>query len=269
MVGGKRRKSGRRQLIGSHQKSWLYGRHAVLETLRACRWLPLEVWLADDLEPDIRAEANAAATRLRISAVDADSREMTRRCGGLVHQGLMALMPPFPYEAIDAVLNAGGRTAFFLVLDGVQDPFNFGAILRSADIFGANGVFVPTTNQSEVTVQVARSSAGAVNYVPIAQSPDLSVLVAQLRTRGVRTVAATGDTQRTVAEVDLTGPVALVIGNEGAGIRQELLAACVEQMRIPQAGHVESLNAAVAAGILCYEVQRQRAAASHARSARA
>jgi 23S rRNA (guanosine2251-2'-O)-methyltransferase len=119
-------------------------------------------------------------------------------------------------------------------------------------------VFVPTANQSDVTVQVARSSAGAVNYVPIAQAPDLMALMTNLSTRGVRRVAATGEAQRTLHEVDLTGPVAVVIGNEGSGIRADLLAACDEQVRIPQSGHVESLNAAVAAGILCYEVQRQR-----------
>jgi len=258
MVGGKRRKSAHRKLLGSHQKSWLYGRHAVLELLRAGRWRPLEVWIAEDLEPDVLAEAADTAARLGIEIVEAAAESMTRRCGGLAHQGLMAQMPPFPYADVDAVLNDGGEAAFFMVLDGVQDPFNFGAILRSADVFGATGVFVPAANQSDVTVQVARSSAGAVNYVPIAQAPDLVELLSRLRDRGVRSVAATGEAQRTLHESDLTGPVALVIGNEGIGIRAELLAACDEQVRIPQSGHVESLNAAVAAGILCYEVQRQR-----------
>ncbi|MBL8852206.1 MAG: 23S rRNA (guanosine(2251)-2'-O)-methyltransferase RlmB [Planctomycetaceae bacterium] len=258
MVGGKRRKSGRRELVGSHQKSWLYGRHAVLESLRAGRWTPLEVWIAEDLEHETRVEATAAAARLGVKTLDAAPGTMTRRCGGLAHQGLMALMPPFPYADTHAVLDGGGRSAFFIVLDGVQDPYNFGAILRSADVFGANGVFVPTANQCDVTVQVARSSAGAVNYVPIAQAPDLAELLVEMTTRGIRRVAAAGTAQRTLTEIDLSGPVALLIGNEGIGVRPDLVAACDDTARIPQSGHVESLNAAVAAGILCYEVQRQR-----------
>lgn len=258
MVGGKRRKSGGRRLVGSHQKSWLYGRHAVLETLRAGRWRPLDVWVAHDLEADVRSQAVAAAIALQVPIVDAAGEELTRRCGGLAHQGLMARMPPFPYADVEAVIGAGGDAALFVILDGVQDPFNFGAILRSAEVFGAHGVFVPTAYQSEVTVQVARSSAGAVNYVPIAQTSDLVALVGALRERGVRTVAASGHAKADVFEVDLTIPCALVIGNEGTGISPAVLAACDEQVRIPQAGQVASLNAAVAAGILCYEVQRQR-----------
>jgi len=259
MVGGKRRTSGRK-LLGSHQKSWLYGRHVVLETLRAGRWAPLEVWVADDLEPDIRGEATSAAARLGAAVIEAAAEAMTQRCGGLAHQGLMAKMPPFPYADTQGVLDAGDAPAFVVVLDGVQDPFNFGAILRSADIFGANGVFVPTANQSDVTVQVARSSSGAVNHVPIAQVADLPSLLAQLRECEVRSVAAAVDAEQTVSEVDLTGPCAVVIGNEGSGIRKEVLSACDVRVRIPQFGHAQSLNAAVAAGILCYEVQRQRTA---------
>lgn len=258
MVGGKRRKSGHRRLLGSHQKSWLYGRHAVLETLRAGRWRPLEVCVSHDLAADVRREVTAAADAMQVAVVESDPATMTRRCGGLAHQGLMAQMPPFPYADAGSVLDAGGSDAFFLVLDGVQDPFNYGAILRSADVFGVHGVIVPTANQSEVTVQVARSSAGAVNHVPIAQTDHLLALIDGLRARGIHCVAAVGDAKRTVADVDLTRPVALVIGNEGAGVREEVLAACDLQVKIPQFGHVESLNAAVAAGILCYEVQRQR-----------
>jgi len=258
MVGGKRRKSTSKQLLGSHQKSWLYGRHAVLETLRAGKWRPLEVWVASDLEPDVRAEVSDAAEKLQSQIIETDAGTMTRRCGGLAHQGLMAQMPPFPYADLQAVLDAGTDAALFLVLDGVQDPFNFGAILRSADVFGATGVIVATTKQSEVTVQVARSSAGAVNYVPIAQAVDLEALLRDLRQRGVRTIAASGRATQAVADVDLAQSCALVIGNEGAGVRAEVLAACDVEVRIPQSGHVDSLNAAVAAGILCYEVRRQR-----------
>jgi 23S rRNA (guanosine2251-2'-O)-methyltransferase len=263
MVGGKRRRNARKHVLGSHQKCWLHGRHAVLETLRAARWQPLELWLADDLEPAMRTEATSLAAAQQVAVVESDSEAMTTRCGGVAHQGLMAKMPPFPFADLDEVLNNAKSPAFFVILDGIQDPFNFGAILRSADIFGADGVLVPGESQSDVTVQVARSSAGAVNYVPIARVQDLSVLLTLLRERGVRSVVASGSAQISASECDLTAPCALIIGNEGSGVRDELLQACDTQVRIPQAGHVESLNAAVAAGILCYEVQRQRLAAKH------
>jgi 23S rRNA (guanosine2251-2'-O)-methyltransferase len=258
MVGGKRRRSARKSVLGSHQKCWLYGRHAVLETLRAARWHPLELRVADDLEPGVHDEAAALANALQIPIVESDSDALTRRCGGLAHQGLMAKMPPFPYADPHHVIAHAKAPAFFLILDGIQDPFNFGAILRSADVFGADGVFVATDHQSDVTVQVARSSAGAVNHVPIARVPDLGDLLRQLRDRGVCSLAACGTARESASQCDLTAPCALMIGNESAGVRDELLAACDGQIRIPQVGHVESLNAAVAAGILCYEVQRQR-----------
>lgn len=257
MVGGKRRRS-RKHVLGSHQKCWLHGRHAVLETLRAARWQPLELWLADDLEPDLRTEATSLASAQQIPLVESDNDAMTTRCGGVAHQGLMAKMPPFPFADLDDVLNSAKSPAFFLILDGIQDPFNFGAIIRSADVFRADAVIVPSENQSDVTVQVARSSAGAVNFVPIARAPDLGALLSLLRERGVRSVATNGTAQVSASECELTTPCAIIIGNEGAGVRDELLSACDTQVRIPQAGHVDSLNAAVAAGILCYEVQRQR-----------
>lgn len=258
MVGGKRRRSPRRQVLGSHQKCWLFGRHAVLEALRAGRWQPLEVWLAADIEADVRRETTALADRHDIPVVESDTAALTRRCGGLAHQGLLARMPPFTYADADQLLDDAPAPAFFVILDGIQDPFNFGAILRSADVFGAAGVFVPSVSQSEVTVQVARSSAGAVNHVPIAQVSDLSELLSKLRHRGVRSIAASGSAELEVSECDLRAPCALVIGNEGTGVRPDVLSACDLRVRIPQSGHIDSLNAAVAAGILCYEVQRQR-----------
>jgi 23S rRNA (guanosine2251-2'-O)-methyltransferase len=258
VVGGKRRRSGPRKLLGSHQKCWLYGRHVVLETLRAGRWRPLEVWVADNLDTDVRTEAARLAATMQIDVAAHPAGELTRRCGGLAHQGLMAKMPAFPYTGLEAVLAAGGAAPFYVVLAGIQDPFNFGAIVRSADVLGADGVFVPTANQSAVTAQVVRSSAGAVNHVPIVQTADLADLIRRLRDRGIACVAATGSATRPASECDLSGPCALVFGNEGTGIQDDVLAACDAQVRIPQVGHVESLNAAVAAGILCYEVRRQR-----------
>ena len=258
MVGGKRKHRRKREYLGSHQKSWLYGRHVVLETLRAGEWIPHEVWIADDIEPGVREEARALAEGIGVPPLITAAAVMTRRCGSLAHQGLMAQMPPFPYTPLESLLADVTPSSFFVLLDAIQDPFNFGAILRSAEVFGATGVIVATTDQSEITAQVARSSAGAVSHVPIAQASDLTEAAKLLKEQGVRVIAASEKGTRPISAVDLTGACAVVVGNEGVGIRDVLLLPCDETATIPQSGRVGSLNAAVAASVVFYEVQRQR-----------
>lgn len=263
MVGRKRHRLAKQPLLGGHQKCWLWGRHAVLETLRAGRWRPLELWLAQGLPEPIAAEARGRADQSSIPVSVRPDEELTRRCGKREHQGLMARMPPFPYADLDAVLDSATQPELFLILDGIEDPHNFGAILRSADMFEAGGVLIGTRRQCEVTSHVARSSAGGVNYVSIARVADLATLVGALRSRGVQVVAASERGARSAAACDFSPPTALIIGGEGRGVSAELLPLCDVVAAIPQAGHVSSLNAAVAAGILLYEVRRQRAAALH------
>ena len=168
-------------------------------------------------------------------------------------------MGSFPFESVDDVLAAAKSPPLFAILDGLQDPHNFGAVIRSAHVLGVDALFVPSHGQVEITVQVARSSAGAVNHLPIAQADELLKLAAQLRSRGVRLIGASQNASRPLFECDFAGPAAIVIGNEGSGIQPKLLAACDDLVTIPQLGVVESLNAAVSAGILFYEAQRQRA----------
>ena len=157
-----------------------------------------------------------------------------------------------------SVLAAAKPRPLFGILDGMQDPHNFGAVIRSAHVLGVDALFVPSRGQVEVTAQVARSSAGAVNYLRIAQADDLLSLASQLRSRAIRLIGASQNAARPIFACDLTTPTAIVIGNEGSGIRPELLEACDELVIIPQFGALESLNAAVSAGILFYEAQRQR-----------
>jgi 23S rRNA (guanosine2251-2'-O)-methyltransferase len=262
MVGRKRRRLPKQPLLRSHQKCWLWGRHAVLEALRAGHWRPVEVWLAQGLPEPIAADARGRADQWSIAVYVKSDEELTRRCGKREHQGLMARMPPFPYADVDAVLGAATRPELFLILDGVEDPHNFGAILRSADVFGAGAVFIGTRRQCEVTSHVARSSAGGVNYVPVARTEDLAPVIGTLRSRGVQMVAASERGERSAAACNFTLATALIIGGEGRGVSAELLSLCDVVAAIPQAGHVPSLNAAVAAGILLYEVRRQRDAAA-------
>lgn len=253
---GKRNKQ--KSLAGNHQRCWLWGRNAVVEALRAGRWLPVEIVIAEQLAPDLRREVEglARAGQIPVQVVAAD--RLTELCHSREHQGLIAKMPPFPYCELSEVLGADGPSPLFVLLDSLQDPFNFGAVCRAACVFGARAVIVARSGQVEVTSHVARSSAGAINQVAIACVEDLATTIAELQSRGVRVWAATISASEVIGDVDLTQPTAIVIGNEGQGVQPRLIAACDGEVTIPQATNFNSLNAAVAAGVLLYEVHRQR-----------
>jgi 23S rRNA (guanosine2251-2'-O)-methyltransferase len=245
-------------LLGSHQKCWLWGRNTVLETLRAGRWRPVELRLSEELPAaDVGAVAELVGTAPIPLHRDPAAR-LAQLCGSREHQGYLAKMPEFPYDAPEGVLAGLSDNPLCLVLDGIQDPHNFGAVLRSAEVLGVDAVFVGEVRQVDVTSQVVRSSAGAVNFVRLSRVSALPHLLANLKSRGLSVVGASEKGSVAPAECDLKRPTALVIGNEGTGLSDEVLAVCDERIAIPQHGRVGSLNAAVAAGILVYEAKRQR-----------
>lgn len=252
------RGKGKRKLLGSHQKCWLWGRHAVMETLHAGRWIPIELHFAESLPGDLRAEIQNAVSGLDISVIVEPSSRLQQLCGSGEHQGLLAKMPEFPYENVAEVLAERPANPFYVILDGIQDPFNFGAILRSAEVFGVDAVILRESGQVGVTSLVARTSAGAVNHVRIARTDQLDDLIEQLQRSGIRIIAADHTATTPPAEAAFNQPTALLIGSEGTGISESLLPRCDQRIVIPQHGRVGSLNAAVAAGILFYEVTRQR-----------
>ena len=258
MVERYRRRKASPKLLGNHQKCWLWGRHVVTETLRAARWPVIELHLSDRLPDADRAFAEQWSRSCDAILTVEPFDRLTQLSHSREHQGFLAKMAAFPYDRVDAVLGIAKSRPLFAILDGMQDPHNFGAVIRSAQVLGVDALFVPTHGQVEVTAQVARSSAGAVNHLRIAQADDLVALVAQLQSRGIRVIGTSQRAVHPICESDLSGPIAVVIGNEGTGIRDELLSACDELVTIPQFGAVESLNAAVSAGILFYEAQRQR-----------
>ncbi len=261
MVERYRRQKGTPALLGNHQKCWLWGRHVVMETLRAGRWPVLELYVSDQLPiEDLQFAVDFVTRQERFEFLKCSSERLTQLCHSREHQGYVAKMAPFPYGTVESVLDSSPVRPLFAVLDGVQDPHNFGAVIRSAHVLGVDAVFVPTYGQVPVTALVARSSAGAVSHMPIAQTDDLLNLVKLLQSRGVRLIGTSQRAAKSIAACDLKLASAIVIGNEGSGIRTELLAACDELVTIPQFGALESLNAAVSAGILFYEAQRQRAA---------
>jgi 23S rRNA (guanosine2251-2'-O)-methyltransferase len=259
MVERYRRRKPKPALLGNHQKCWLWGRHVVVEVLRAARWPVLELHLSDRLSEHELTEVSQCSSSFNGPVMIEPFERLTQLCHSREHQGFLAKMGEFPYVGVEDVLASPAPQPLFAILDGVQDPHNFGAIIRSAHVLGVDAMFVPKSGQVPVTAQVARSSAGAVNYLPIAQADDVVTLATELRSRGVRVIGTSQRATRPIANCELTHGAAIVIGNEGSGIRAELLAACDELVSIPQFGSIDSLNAAVSAGILFYEVQRQRA----------
>ncbi len=258
MVDSSRRRGRRREVMGSHNRCWIWGRNVVLETVRAGRWPILELLIGDRIDQELRAEIERLAERMRVSIAVTSDDELTTACRTAEHQGFAARMAPFPCRAVAEFMQMLPVNATVALLDRLQDPFNFGAIVRSASTLGVDGILIGNREQAEINSQVARSSAGAVNHLPIAQSDDLPGAVDQWRERGFQIVAASEKGETPLFQADFTRPTVMIIGNEGRGIRPELLSRCDVSVAIPMSGRVGSLNAAVAAGILFYEMRRQR-----------
>jgi 23S rRNA (guanosine2251-2'-O)-methyltransferase len=258
MVGQRRRSARRKPLAGNHQKSWLWGRNAVLETLDAGRWIPLELVLSDSADPDLTSRIRDFAEALDVPLQTASHDRLTELGHARDHQGVLAKLPAYPFSTLDDMLEQAGDPGLFVVLDSIQDPFNFGSVCRVACVYGADGVVIGSRDQADVTPHVARSSAGAVSRLDIAQVDDLASALADLNTKEVRIIGTAPQADRRIDQSDLTGSVAIIIGNEGRGLGEPLAQACDELVRIPQAASFDSLNAAVSAGILCYEIHRQR-----------
>lgn len=261
MVGRNRRTkkaSANAPLMGNHQKCWLWGRHSVMELLRTDRWQPLELGISHALPEPLAEEVSQWATDHSCPIEVWSDQDIEARCRASDHQGLIARMPEFPYLSVDETIRRMPANSWCTLLDGIQDPFNFGAILRSAEVLGASAAFIGTEQQCGVTAQVVRSSVGAVLHLPLARGENVCDIARSLQANGVQLCAASEKATHSPSEIDLRRPTCLVIGNEGRGISASLLAMCDQMIAIPQTGHVGSLNAAVAAGILYYEAGRQR-----------
>lgn len=264
MVDSSRRRN-RRAVMGNHNRCWIWGRNVVLETLQAGRWPILELLISDRIDRPLAEEALRQAIQWKCPATVVPEEELTKACRTGEHQGFAARMAPFPCLSLAELERSLPRSATVALLDRLQDPFNFGAILRCASTLGVDGILIGEREQVEVNSQVARSSAGAINHIPLAQTDDLPAALDAWRQRGFQAVAASEKASVPVFNVDFCRPTVIVIGNEGRGIRPELLSKCETSVSIPMSGQVGSLNAAVAAGILFYEMRRQRSLSPPAR----
>lgn len=182
------------------------------------------------------------------------------------HQGVIAQVDNYEYATIDEILEIAaikGESPFILILDGLEDPQNFGSIIRSSEAAGVHGIVIPKHQSVEITGAVARASAGAVEHMRIARETNLVNLIKYLKNQGLWVIGADANAGNDYCTSDITGPIALVIGGEGQGIRRLVRENCDMLVSIPMYGKINSLNASVAAGLMIFEVLRQRDSESH------
>lgn len=234
----------------------IFGLNPVLEALRARRVQSLRVGVRSDarIEEVLRL---AGESGVRVTRVDA--RALDQATGGAAHQGVVAEVRPLPECSVaDLVASARGHAPLIVVLDGIEDPQNVGAILRSVDAAGADGVVRQARHAAPLGSAAAKASAGALAHARIATVVNISRAVDELREAGVWTVGLAADAPVSYDRVDLTLPTALVVGAEGAGLRRLVRERCEVLASIPMAGHVDSLNVSVATGVVLFEAVRQR-----------
>jgi 23S rRNA (guanosine2251-2'-O)-methyltransferase len=238
----------------------------VLEALRAGTRPVERLTVAEGSHESRLHEIIELARAAGVPVRRAPRAELQRIAPGANHQGVVVTIAAARYtptdELIEALAARVGTDAppLAVVLDGVEDPRNLGAIIRTVECAGAHGVFVPERRAAGLTETVAKAAAGALEYVPVARAVNLARLVEDLKRRGVRTVGTASDAPVSYAEWDWTQPCALLLGGEGEGLRRLVRERCEALVSIPLLGRIESLNVSVAAGIILYEAVRQRTA---------
>ena len=238
----------------------VYGRNPVLELLRAHGRRADEIAVLAGARGPL-AEVVALARRAGVKVSYRTREQLTAIAGSEQHQGVVARVASVEYVDLTALLAVPverGEPAFFVALDQVQDPRNFGALLRTAESFGAHGVIVPKHHQVGLTDAAARAAMGAVEYLSVARETNLVSALETLKKTGVWVYGATAGAAVPAWGADLTGPLCLVLGSEGDGLRPLVAKACDVLLTIPMRGKVGSLNVAAAGAALCYEVARQR-----------
>jgi 23S rRNA (guanosine2251-2'-O)-methyltransferase len=229
----------------------IYGLRPVVEALRSKR---REVYEILDSVGDKEISSEAAAQGVPIKRVPRNRVEELARGG--VHQGVVARVGPYPYSGLEEILAA--PNPLVVVLDGVTDPRNLGAVLRAADGAGVSGVVVPKDRAAGVTPAAVKASAGASEHVLVARETNLRRALEKMKEAGMWAYAAEGGAASVYTDLDLSGPVAFVLGSEGRGVRRLVREGCDGAVSIPMRGTVSSLNVSVAAAVLLFEARRQR-----------
>ncbi len=242
-----------------YNESMIEGRNAVLEAYRSGKCVD-KVYILDGCQDGpiltIKREAKKAGSMIKY--VDKQLLDNMSETGK--HQGVIAITAAYDYAEVNDILQIAkdkNEDPFIVLLDNIEDPHNLGAIIRSAHQAGAHGVIIPKNRAVGLTATVARTSAGALNYIPVAKVTNLSKTIEDLKREGLWFVCADMDGE-TMYNLNLKGPIGVVIGSEGEGVSRLVKEKCDFVASIPMKGQIDSLNASVAAGILCFEIVRQR-----------
>ncbi|MCS7012661.1 MAG: 23S rRNA (guanosine(2251)-2'-O)-methyltransferase RlmB [Chloroherpetonaceae bacterium] len=239
----------------------IYGRNAVAELLKAHPDRIAKIYFQINAHDKRLLEILITAKRNRISIGKASNQKLSDLARSNKHQGVVAIASDIRFLEVEDVLSVPRHKPFFLlILDSIEDPQNLGAIIRTAEAAGVDLIILPRDRSAPINSTVHKISAGAVSHAPIARVTNLAQTIRLLKDRGIWVVGTDADAPRLYTDFDYTMNVALVIGSEGKGMRRLVHESCDEVVRVPMFGKTDSLNASVAAGILLYEVVRQRQA---------
>ena len=242
-----------------YQEMNIEGRNAVIEAFRSGKTVD-KLYILDGCQdgPVMTIKREAKKHDTLVKYVTKERLDQMSQTGK--HQGVIAVIAAYDYAEVEDILQKArekGEAPFIFLLDNIEDPHNLGAIIRTANLAGAHGVIIPKNRAVGLTATVARTSAGALNYTPVAKVTNLSKTIDELKKEGMWFVCADmGGTS--MYQLDLKGPMGLVIGNEGDGVSRLVKEKCDFIASIPMKGDIDSLNASVAAGVLAYEIVRQR-----------
>lgn len=240
-------------------EEFIAGKHAVLEAMRSGRAIH-KLWIAEQAQRSLQPVLSAAKER-GIFVQQADKRKLDQLVGKVQHQGVVAQAAAYEYANVEDILEAAARERaepLILILDEVEDPHNLGSILRTAACTGVHGVIIPKRRAAGLTAAVAKTSAGAAEYVPVARVSNIAQTIDQLKKHGVWIAGTDVQAESMMYTQDMKLPLAIVIGNEHKGISRLTRDKCDFLIRLPMRGPIQSLNASVAAGVVLYEAVRQR-----------
>ncbi|MBD2872202.1 23S rRNA (guanosine(2251)-2'-O)-methyltransferase RlmB [Paenibacillus arenilitoris] len=244
----------------TNQEEIIAGKHPVLEALRSGRELN-KIWIAEGSQKSLTQPIVAEAKKNGIVVQFVDKRKLDGLAPGIAHQGVVAQAAAFAYaEPEDLLARAAerGEAPFILLLDEIEDPHNLGSILRTAECTGAHGVIIPKRRSAGLTATVLKTSAGAAEHVPVARVTNLAQTIDKLKEAGVWVAGTDVSAAQDVYKTKFDMPLAIVIGNESKGMGRLIKEKCDFLVKLPMLGQLNSLNASVAAGVLMYEVVRQR-----------
>lgn len=241
-------------------QEWIAGKNPVLAALRSEHNIH-KIWLAAQTKPSGIEEIIRLAKDKGIIVQDVPKKKLNQLTEGVAHQGVVAFIAAYEYATLNDLYQKAeqkGEEPFILMLDHIEDPHNLGAILRTADAAGAHGVVIPKRRAVGLTATVAKASAGAIEYVPVVQVTNLSQTIDEFKTKGLWICGTDAQAEQDYRRANFDLPLVLVVGSEGKGMSRIVGEKCDFMVKLPLVGKISSLNASVAAGILMFEVNRQR-----------